>query len=220
MPKGNKSLTKTEKKEVKQMIEGDIEQKQYAASYGNVSPISSTIGTIYGLTSPQSAVLLGQGVGDYSRIGSTIRVLSCNFNFILALTTGSYYDNVRVMMIIDRNVAGLAMTSSEFLYDVGAGQAPMSPYKQSTGKSKEYSILYDKTFTLQNMPPQITSAQTIMHLKLHHKFKYPLKVQYYANAAAYSVADIQSNAINVILFSSNGTTAIQGAQSNIVFEDA
>lgn len=215
----NKKVTK---KALRRILHSNIEDKNLFYGWTDIAPISTTVGTQYPLMVPNAVVppLTGiQGVSDYQRIGSKIRVKSIAFNVNLSLIAGQYSDNVRIMVVRDRQTNGALITTSELLMAVTTGDAPTATYRDSL--KHQFEIYYDKVHHLMYSGPiATTDPQTIKDFRFKKYFKVPLTVGYYQNANAGVIADVESNNVSVIIFSHRGYTNALNAYSNVIFEDA
>jgi len=218
MASGQKStrVPKAVKKYVNKKMSTGGEKKQFT-TYNANTLISTSVGTGYPCNVPTSAVLLGQGPGDYSRIGSKINITELSFSTYVQLGIGQQSDTVRIMVIIDKYANGVAPIMGDILYNVAAGNSCSSPYKQ--GQRTTYKILSDKIYNIHNDVVSSATANNLKLIRFRKKFKTPIQTQFYANAGAFTIADIQKNSIFVVAFSGVGYVTFLNFQSSILFTD-
>lgn len=215
-----RKVSKAVQKYVKKEINTELERKQLAVNFANQVPISNTVGTKYNITaSVAGAGAPGQqGTGDFNRLGAKIRIKQVEFRAQLQVAATVVEDMIRVIVVRDRQTTGIQPTAGEILYDVSAGMAITSPYKQST--IRQYEILHDEVIRMWNDTSAVP-ALAVHFLHFKKTFSGLGKIQeYYPNATAGTIADIVRGSVTVLLFSAGGVTNAINVYSNVIFTDA
>lgn len=225
------------KKIVKRILNKVIEKKQTVYSYTDIVPISVTVGSKWYINIPNAKAygdVIGsvatitsipgqQGFGGYQHIGNKILLNRIEFSALLYQAAPATLNNVvRVMVIHDKKAQGKAMTTSEFLWDVGSGNAVASPRKINGNPT--YRILYDKTFQFKNSGQAAGGQCSQFRFRFRKTFKEGLPVTYYPD---YNNADpssqytgIQDNALTVVMFADTANVGVKDAYTNMIYQDA
>jgi len=219
--KGKKQgkISKAVKKYVHKIVDNEPEKKQWAIQWG-LTALSQTVGSAF-LMNLMSAVVGQQGVGDYNRIGSKIKVhaieFKCTFQ-IAATTTLDQPTKVRIIQVIDKKADGVILNPAELLYDISVGQGVNAPYNYKY--RHEFEILSDRTVVLENQSGQVLLANTYRNYGFKHKFKHPKTLSYYTNANAQTVASIEGPAIYTFMWAERTGINMVDGYSSMEFTDS
>lgn len=212
-------LSKIEKKEVKQLIRADIEDKDRSltvvsgtAMQGRITPIFGAVGTGW-----IDLINMQRGTQDGTRIGNEIMIKKWRVNLTLQSGAVGVIQAARVVIFIDKAPNGILPLAAEVFYGTAtAGCSPNYTYNFNNVPSR-FRILYDKTFRLE---PKYAATITTRSIRFHKKFKKPVKVQFNdANSGDYS--DILKNNLHVMLITDVAVNyPIAYFMSQMIYEDA
>jgi len=138
---------------------------------------------------------ISQGVGNNQRIGNRCRVKFLHYKFNLFSQTGQP-DTARIMVIKDTAPKGVVPVLGDIFDNPNNNLSVISP--NSMG---QYCFLYDKLIDLPSVD-QIKSVDI--------KIPYNVETKYFSNGQ--TLADIENNAIYVMVISVNGLTSTEVLQ--------
>lgn len=108
---------------------------------------------------------VSQGVGDTQRIGTKAYLLSMFCHFIFAQNPASTVDNIRLMMIVDKQGYNSPVVTDVLEPGtVGGGLAPISQFNRNY--MGRFRILFDKMFTLDNVNRQSIEFRKILRINV------------------------------------------------------
>lgn len=125
-------------------------------------------------------------------------------------TVGEPGENVRLVLVLDKQTNGQAMTGDQLLSS-GTGP-PMFFAYQSTANFGRFQVLKDKTYSFANTP--LTTATTIIlngvtkQFKLKYVFKEPLKINFNSTNSG-TITDIIDNSFHLFGGTENDEHTIQ-----------
>ncbi len=130
-----------------------------------------------------------QGDGSGTREGDQITLLSTNFRGVFTHNAGATSQQVRMMIVLDRQADGATFALGELLSFTVATQNAVAS-RNPQGYSR-FSVLYDTMFNL-----DLYHGVKIIHK--HIQFNHGLKIKYNGNVG--DVTDLVSNNVMVVLF--------------------
>ncbi len=155
-------------------------------------------GTIIDINDP------GQGVTDQLRIGDSI------LNKSLTIRTYSTFDTVatvvRIMVIRDKQ--DTISTVSEVLEDTGTTLSVCSPLKKDN--KKQFSVKYDRTFTVDAQHPLVIADFTLNNIDDHTQFQNGTTT---INSGAYKFIAISNSAV------AGGTPTFRGLSRHLFIDN-
>lgn len=133
-----------------------------------------------------------------------------------ATSGGAQDDELRVMVIMDKECRGAALTPTQVLNDTTTGFLVSANYNFDNvghGRSDRFKILYDQVHVIHYFNPYSKGA-------LHIKRRVPIQrmVNFFSDTNAGTIADIDSGAIYIYYISSQGNVQYTG-NYQFVFRD-
>lgn len=216
-----KGLTPVQKKQVKTIINSNVESKYFTSS---AAPQAVTnAGVLIPLSVPV------QDVGANQRIGEEIMVQKLLFNFdciasqasLGSWLAGDAYNNMRCIIFRWYADSGsYTPTMADVLDTTVLSYTYLAPYNQTRIGSGELHICYDKTFVLENTPywngstTLFASGQSSIHNDLNHQI-YGSKLG--KKKITFNGANITStNGVWLLMVSDSGATPHPYAQYSSV----
>lgn len=108
------------------------------------STVSRSVGSSYTVNALTQDII--QGIGGGSRVGDNIRYKSLNINFRFDNNSSSPVNDVRVVIVLDKFNVGVAPVPSDLFVNTNL----TATYSAQQLKSKRFTILFDKMFSLNN----------------------------------------------------------------------
>lgn len=146
-------LNPVQRKQVKRLVEADVETKHYQ---DGIAPFAvSNSGAIIALSNmPQNTSAAG-------RIGDSVNLKSMDFNFDCIASQGTLgtwlagdaYNNLRVILFRwHENSVSSSPSVSSILNTTLGSYTYLAPYNLDNMEAGMFSIMYDRTFILENTP--------------------------------------------------------------------
>lgn len=211
MPKAKgRGLTKTQKKQVKKLVEAPEELKRCLVRENGV--VSDTAGNFSNLLN------IGQGVDGQSRIGDIIRPKKLFFDLTLAGSTSvAQAQSVRVLLIKYGDISTVINTKLELLANF------KDPVPYDLSYKGNYQILMDKTILLGNPSATLSNPSmvpTYKHLRFVKKLTGKSQFSTGGTPVGNDFSNMSKGAYALFMISSSAGLASYNFTSALDFADA
>ncbi len=136
-----------------------------------------------------------QGDTNASRNGNQIKLKSLYLQGSMQFNSSATASSFRILLVQDKQTNGAQYNTTDILQDITTQDNIVSPY--NTDGKYRFRVLYDKKFTLSSSGKQIQLFKKYCKLDMH--------IRYDGNAG--TIADLSSNSISMIYYSSEATNA-------------
>lgn len=139
---------------------------------------------------------IAQGDGATTRDGNSVKMEYVDLNLTLQNATASDR-TVRIMLVQQKDVNGLAPVISEILQDSATQYAPLSHYNRD--QINNYRVLYDRRFSTAD----VTSDKAIKQINIKRKFGKDSTAKIRFDGVLATVANMSKNSLYLIVTSDN-----------------
>jgi hypothetical protein len=189
-------------KQVKKLIEGQIEHKIYTVETGALT--ASTAGSVSPIT---QSIILGDAIDQ--RTGNKVILKRYVFRINASIATNTH--SFRYIMFIDTMANGAIPAATDLLEATGGIITPWSPFQKPNMQAKRFIILRDKVVSMISNGP---------NEEINHVVNLPLNRPVFYDAATSVPAANGKGSIFVLFIASAASSVTYFFSDTLVFTDA
>ena len=183
-------------------FKGPMAEKKYKDTTLALTTIANTGTSLQNATTNITEIL--NGTGESERTGHRVRVMSLQANMLLVLpagTTANDSDEVRIIIVVDKQANGALATLTHILETVGYQAF------RNIENGNRFVWLYNKTFSMN--PPAMgtatSSSERFKHLKVFFKLAMPM----YFDGLLGETGEVRSHQILAFAITRDGRVQMQ-----------
>jgi hypothetical protein len=189
-------------KQVKKLIEGQIEHKIYTVETGALT--ATTTGAVSPIT---QSIILGDAIDQ--RTGNKIILKRYVFRINASIATNTH--SFRYVMFIDTMANGAIPAPTDLLEATGGIITPWSPFQKANMQAKRFIILRDKVVSMISNGP---------NEEINHVVNLPLNRSVFYDAATSVPAANGKGSVFVLFLASAAASVAYFFSDTLVFTDA
>lgn len=176
-----------------------------------------TLNNTVGYDAPIYTLLNGvaQGDGATTRDGNSLKMEYVDINLILK-NANAADRTVRIMLVEQKDVNGLAPVISEILDDSATQYAPLSHFNRD--QINNFRVLYDKRYSMTDS----TSDNALRQININHQFRSDATAKVRYDGVLGTVANMSKNSLYLVITADNtaaSSPVAVTAKSRVTFLD-